>query len=269
MPGGLGAWGLGPGRWGAGGPFRGNGSGNREIWWTGTRVHFFFVPFPPSPVRRTSPIGNSSLITAKKKKDLENSEHPSARPHWDTRIAGQTIQTTIFQPAQLNSCSSSTTSRAHLPQPLQPSRRCVLRLGSLPTATPCPSSMSPVDGSHPPILPSSHPPDRRHATTTAGSVSAQPPNLLCRLPSAVCPSLPGHRQPGTALRHACTFCTSTTDDAHHNEQDLLQTDPADVWEGFRPDTRAPRRYSQCNTRVNDLSREGPDWLHTHTHHRLQ
>lgn len=146
---------------------------------------FLFCSFSakpwPSPVRRTSPIGNSSLITAKKKKDLENSEHPSASPHWDTRIAGQTIQTKIFQPAQLNSCSSSTTSRAHLPQPLQPSRRCVLRLGSLPTATPCPSSMSPVDGSHHPILPSSRPATCDDDGRQCVCPTSQPP-----LPSAVC-----------------------------------------------------------------------------------
>lgn len=49
------------------------------------------------------------------------------------------------------------------------------------------------------------------------------PNLLCRLSL----SLPGHRQPGTALRHACTFnCTSTIKETHHSEQDLLrQQDP--------------------------------------------
>lgn len=61
------------------------------------------------------------------------------------------------------------------------------------------------------IIPSSHPPDRRHATTTAGSVSAQPPNLLCRLPSAVCRlpqparSPPTRDGPSSCMHILCLF----------------------------------------------------------------
>lgn len=212
----------------------------------------------PSPVRRTSPIGNSSLVTAKKKKK-KISKIPSIPPlaligtpaslakQSKQRFSNRRNSTPVHHPRPPELTSLSLCSRVDDAcsgsAPSRRRRRAQVQCHRLTGA----------------ILPSSRPATCDDDGRQCVCPTSQPP-----LPSAVCPSLPGHRQPGTALRHACTFCTSSTDDAHHNEQDLLQTDPADVWEGFRPDTRAPRRYSQCNTRVNDLSKEGPDWLHTHT-----
>ena len=67
-----------------------------------------------------------------KKKHLENSEHRSASPHWDARIAGQTM---IFQPTQLLLINTDLSSS--LP-PQQP-ESTMPRLGFLPVAMPCPS----------------------------------------------------------------------------------------------------------------------------------
>lgn len=66
----------------------------------------------------------------------------------------------------------------------------MLRLGSLPTATPCPSPMSPVDGSHHPILPSSRPATCDDDGRQCVCPTSQPPlpSAVCRLPSApACP----------------------------------------------------------------------------------
>lgn len=206
MPGGLGAWGLGPGRWGAGGPFRGNGSGNREIWWTGTRVHFFFVPFPPSPVRRTSPIGNSSLITAKKKKKI--SKIPSIPPldligtpaslakQSKQRFSNRRNSTPVHHPrppelTSLNlcsrvddACSGSAPSRRR--------RRAQVQCHRLTGAI--------LPSSHPPILQTGDMRRRRQAVCLPNLPTS---SAVCRLPSApACPVTANQGRPFVMHAHS-------------------------------------------------------------------